>query len=51
MRSRAWSCEGKQQFSRVRAKRVARKMRRRGERAGEYHCDFCKWWHVGHSGD
>lgn len=47
---RAAVCDGKQGFSRARAKVVASRVRkRRGSRVTPYLCPFCGHWHLGSS--
>lgn len=41
------SCAGKLTYGPTLARRVAKKMTRRGKSVGAYHCQFCGEWHVG----
>jgi hypothetical protein len=46
---RASACTGKQAYSIVRARELARAVsRRHDEPMQAYHCVFCHGWHVGH---
>lgn len=47
--ARIVSCTGKDALSATAAKRLARKIREKGDRVVPYLCTHCRAWHVGTS--
>ena len=48
-RDREVACTGKEQLSHDQARKIERRWTNRGTGRNAYRCQFCGFWHIGHS--